>query len=60
MKYEHQISPTPKIIGAIAATKFQNDTPQSSLMDSIVTLKVKISKGKGVGVRSLVRNTLRV
>jgi hypothetical protein len=24
MKYEHQISPTPKIIGAIAATKFQN------------------------------------
>jgi hypothetical protein len=30
-----------------------NDAPRSSLMDSIVSLKVKKAKGKGVGARSL-------
>jgi len=29
-------------------------------MDSIVNLKVKTTEGKGIGVRSLVRNTLGV
>jgi hypothetical protein len=36
------------------------DTPPSSLMDSTVSPKVKIAEGKGIGVRSLVRNTLGV
>jgi hypothetical protein len=33
--------------------------PLSSLMDSIVNPKVKIVKGEGVGVRSLVYSTSR-
>jgi len=33
------------------------DAPPSSLMDSIVNIKVKTSKGKGVEVRTFVRNT---
>ncbi len=33
------------------------DAPPSSLMDSIMSPKVKTTKGKGVGVRSLARNT---
>ncbi len=36
------------------------DAPPSSLMDSIVSPKVKTTKGEGVGARSLARNTLRV
>jgi hypothetical protein len=32
--------------------------PPSSSMDSIVSPKVKTTKGKGIGVRSLIRNTL--
>jgi hypothetical protein len=36
------------------------DTPPSSLMDSIVSPKVKTTKGKGVGARSLARSTLGV
>jgi len=40
----------------------QPNTPPSSLMDSIVSPKVKTTEGKGegVGARSLVRNTLGV
>jgi len=34
-----------------------DDAPPSSLMDSIVSPKVKTTKGKGVGVRSLVHST---
>jgi hypothetical protein len=37
-----------------------SDTPPSSLMDSNVSLRVKITEGEGVGVRSLARNTLGV
>ncbi len=33
------------------------DAFPSSLMDSTVSLKKKTTEGKGVGVRSLVRNT---
>jgi hypothetical protein len=40
-------------------TRF-SDTPLSSLMDSTVSPNVKITKGKGVGVCSLVHNTLGV
>jgi hypothetical protein len=36
------------------------DTPPSSLMDSIVSPKMKTTEGKGVGVCSLARNTSRV
>jgi hypothetical protein len=36
------------------------DTTLSSLMDSIVSPKVKTTEGKGVGVHSLTRNTSRV
>jgi hypothetical protein len=36
------------------------DTLPSSLMDSIASPKVKITKGKRVGAHSLVRNTLGV
>jgi hypothetical protein len=36
------------------------DAPPSSLMDSIVSPKVKTTKGEGVGARSLARNTLGV
>jgi hypothetical protein len=39
---------------------FTLDTPPSSLMDSIASPKLKTTKGEGVGVRSLVRNTSRV
>jgi len=35
----------------------KSDTPPSSLMDSTASPKVKITKGKGVGARSLARNT---
>ncbi len=34
--------------------------PPSSLMDSTKSPKVKIAKGERVGLRSLIRNTLRV
>ncbi len=34
-----------------------NDAPLSSLMDSIVSPKVKTSKGKGIGAHSLAYNT---
>jgi hypothetical protein len=34
-----------------------NDAPRSTLMDSIVSLKVKKAKGKGVGARSLACST---
>jgi hypothetical protein len=33
------------------------DTPPSSLMDSIASLKVKTMEGEGVGARSLACNT---
>jgi len=36
------------------------DTPPSSLMDSITSPKVETMKGKIVGVRSLIHNTLGV
>jgi hypothetical protein len=36
------------------------DAFPSSLMDSIVSPKVKTTKGEGVGARSLARNTLGV
>jgi hypothetical protein len=36
---------------------FNNDIPPNSLMDSIASPKVKTTKGEGVGVHSLVRNT---
>jgi hypothetical protein len=36
------------------------DAPPSSLMDSTRSLKVKTTKGGGVGVRSLVHNTLGI
>jgi len=36
------------------------NTPPSSLMDLIVSPKVKTTEGEGVGVCSLVCNTLRV
>jgi hypothetical protein len=36
------------------------DAPPSSLMDSIASPKMKITKGERVGVCSLVHNTLRV
>jgi len=44
-------NPTPKI-------QQSNDTPPSSLMDSIASPKVKTMEGEGVGARSLVHNTL--
>jgi hypothetical protein len=34
-----------------------DDAPPSSLMDSTTSPKVKIAEGKGVGARSLARNT---
>jgi hypothetical protein len=34
------------------------DATPSSLMDSIASLKVKIVEGEGVGVHSLIHNTL--
>ncbi len=37
-----------------------SDAPLDSLMDSTGNPKVKTSEGEGVGVRSLVRNTLGV
>jgi hypothetical protein len=37
-----------------------NDAPPSSLMDSIVSSKVKTMGGKGVGAGSLVPNTSKV
>jgi hypothetical protein len=40
--------------------QFDYDTPPSSLMDSTASPKKKTTEGKGVGVRSLVRSTLRV
>jgi hypothetical protein len=36
------------------------DAPPNSLMDSIVSLKVKTLEGEGVGMRSLVCSILRV
>jgi hypothetical protein len=36
------------------------DAPPSSLMDSIVSLKVKTTEGEGVGACSLTYNTLGV
>ncbi len=36
------------------------DAPPNSLIDSTISPKVKTTKGKGVGVRSLVRNILEV
>jgi len=39
---------------------WEYDTPPSSLMDSIVSPKVKTTKGEKVGVHSLARNNLRV
>jgi hypothetical protein len=36
------------------------DAPPSSLMDSIASPKVKITKGERVGARSLVRSILGV
>jgi hypothetical protein len=36
------------------------DTPPNSLMDSTASPKVKTTKGKKVGARSLARNTLGV
>ncbi len=36
------------------------DTPPNSLMDSIASLKVKTTKGEGVGARSLAHSTLGV
>jgi hypothetical protein len=36
------------------------DAPLSSLMDSIASPKVKITKEEGIGARYLARNTLRV
>jgi hypothetical protein len=40
--------------------KVANDTPPKSLMDSTTNPKVKITKGEGVGARSLARSTLGV
>ncbi len=37
-----------------------DDTPPSSLMDSIVNPKMKTMEGEGVGARSLARSTSRV
>jgi hypothetical protein len=37
-----------------------SNAPSSSSMDSIVNPKVKTTKGKGVGERSLARSTLGV
>jgi hypothetical protein len=49
------------IVGSIGylskKLKEQNDTPPSSLMDSTTSLKVKTSKGEGIGARSLTHNT---
>jgi hypothetical protein len=39
---------------------FKGDTPPSSLMDSIASLKRKTLEGKGVEMRSLARTTSRV
>jgi hypothetical protein len=39
---------------------WEYDTPPSSLMNSIVNPKVKITKGEGVGVCSLARSTSKV
>ncbi len=39
---------------------FNIDTPPNSLIDLTVSPKVKTAKGQGVGVLSLVRNTLGV
>ncbi len=38
----------------------QYDTPPSSLMDSIVSPKVKITEGERVGARSMACSTLKV
>jgi hypothetical protein len=38
----------------------KNDTPPSSLMDSIVSPRKKTTEGKGLGARSLTHNTLGV
>jgi hypothetical protein len=43
----------------IVACRFFDITP-NSLMDSIASPKVKITKGKGVRTRSLTCSTLRV
>ncbi len=40
--------------------KAVNDAPLSSLMDSIISPKVKTTKGEGVGAGSLVRGTSKV
>jgi len=40
--------------------KVVNDAPLSSLMDSIISPKVKTTKGEGVGADSLVRGTSKV
>jgi len=37
-----------------------NDAAPSSLMDSIMSPKVKIAEGEGIGVRSLIRSTLGI
>jgi hypothetical protein len=44
-------------IGLNCLAKNMYDAPPSPLMNSNVSLKVKIAKGKGIGVRSLARNT---
>jgi hypothetical protein len=36
------------------------DTPPSSVMDSIVSPKMKTTEGEGIGARSLAYNTSRV
>jgi hypothetical protein len=51
-----------EIIGSILKPKWHNqlDAPPSSLMDLIVSPKVKTTKGEKVGARSLAHNTSRV
>jgi len=38
----------------------ESDAPPNSLMDSTTSPNVKTSEGKGVGARSLARNTSKV
>jgi hypothetical protein len=44
----------------LKSTSMLLDAPPSSLMDSIMSPKVKIMEGKGVGTHSLARDTLGV
>jgi hypothetical protein len=41
-------------------TCLRNDAPLDSLMDSTMNPKVRITKGEGVGARSLIRSILGV